>query len=698
MAYAKATAFGGGGLGDPMLSRGDIIYRDPSNDTERLALGADRTVLTSDGTDLAYALPNPLWSEINKTTSDLADITTKSHTSLTDIGTNTHAQVDTHLADGTKHYLDSSTTRGDINYRDASNVRNRLPVGAADTFLFSDGTDPAWASFETKLEATHTIGNLSSTGLVSGGDLTIDADPTKFDVSAGKGQVVDNYTDPDNPAYVDVTWTAFNAQSLPDIATQVQTFILINSSGALVLQAALPTASELRDLIHIGTAIHTNLSSIGSVSNTAINVAIDANLAGVDISRAIGPINVSGNVYSANGANLNFDKSAGVGHLTGINYHNDRQNPNLLTIASGTAVAPIYSYQDGASGFTLAAQTAIIPGSYDDGDGTLGSLSTNSWQIQRIYVSGTLTAIEYGQNTYISKAGAIAAISSEIHNSNPALEGTLLRSFLVVRGGATDLSDLGDGQFIEASKFGGQGSNGGTSSTTNLQQAYDNSPTAEITLTTSNGAFTIHDANTPTAAPLFEVQDFGGSTDYFCVDASGVKISGILDEFSAAPMDIAGTTATALNLSRTGQTTTVKGDLTIDGTTTGLAKGDVGLGNVDNTSDATKNTATATLTNKTMTRIANSFTRTVTTYSSVQTLSATVDDVVKVSGNTTLNLPAAASSSGVEFTVKKTDSNATTVTLDGNASELIDGATTFTFTEQYASYTIVCDGSSWLIL
>ena len=34
---------------------------------------------------------------------------------------------------------------------------------------------------------------------------------------------------------------------------------------------------------------------------------------------------------------------------------------------------------------------------------------------------------------------------------------------------------------------------------------------------------------------------------------------------------------------------------------TGIVKGDVGLGNVDNTSDATKNAATATLTNKTLT-------------------------------------------------------------------------------------------------
>lgn len=37
-------------------------------------------------------------------------------------------------------------------------------------------------------------------------------------------------------------------------------------------------------------------------------------------------------------------------------------------------------------------------------------------------------------------------------------------------------------------------------------------------------------------------------------------------------------------------------------TPTGIVKGDVGLGNVDNTSDATKNSATATLTNKRITK------------------------------------------------------------------------------------------------
>lgn len=38
------------------------------------------------------------WAQVDKTTSSIADIATRSHTALTDIGTNTHAQIDTHIS------------------------------------------------------------------------------------------------------------------------------------------------------------------------------------------------------------------------------------------------------------------------------------------------------------------------------------------------------------------------------------------------------------------------------------------------------------------------------------------------------------------------------------------------------------------------------------------------------------------------
>jgi hypothetical protein len=38
------------------------------------------------------------------------------------------------------------------------------------------------------------------------------------------------------------------------------------------------------------------------------------------------------------------------------------------------------------------------------------------------------------------------------------------------------------------------------------------------------------------------------------------------------------------------------------------------------------------------------------------------------------------------------------ITIDGNASETIDGATTFTIDENYMAVDLVCDGSAWFVL
>jgi hypothetical protein len=69
-----------------------------------------------------------------------------------------------------------------------------------------------------------------------------------------------------------------------------------------------------------------------------------------------------------------------------------------------------------------------------------------------------------------------------------------------------------------------------------------------------------------------------------------------------------------------------------------------------------------------------------------------------VDGVLTVNLPASASSSGQQYKIKKIDSSANAITIDGNASETIDGATTKVISVQYDSVTIVCDGSNWHIV
>jgi cytoskeletal protein RodZ len=63
----------------------------------------------------------------------------------------------------------------------------------------------------------------------------------------------------------------------------------------------------------------------------------------------------------------------------------------------------------------------------------------------------------------------------------------------------------------------------------------------------------------------------------------------------------------------------------------------------------------------------------------------------------TVNL-ASASSCGTGFRYQIKNNSANTITVDPNLSETIDGSLTFALSTQYASLTIVTDGSNWFII
>lgn len=80
----------------------------------------------------------------------------------------------------------------------------------------------------------------------------------------------------------------------------------------------------------------------------------------------------------------------------------------------------------------------------------------------------------------------------------------------------------------------------------------------------------------------------------------------------------------------------------------------------------------------------------------------TTDDVIlcdDTSASFTVTLFAASGNSGKVLRIKKTNATlANQVTIDGNASETINGATTTTINTQHEFITIVCDGTNWQIL
>jgi hypothetical protein len=67
------------------------------------------------------------------------------------------------------------------------------------------------------------------------------------------------------------------------------------------------------------------------------------------------------------------------------------------------------------------------------------------------------------------------------------------------------------------------------------------------------------------------------------------------------------------------------------------------------------------------------------------------------SGAITVNLPTAVGNTAM-FTIKKTDSSANSVTIDGNGSETIDGATTCIITNQYNAALIVSNNTNWSLI
>ena len=386
-------------------------------------------------------------------------------------------------------------------------IAERIGFRALDTSVWST----------IKHNVRQALDNLASTrvyyetGLTIGGELSVNgADPAKFDIADGRGIIVDSYNDPESPVIAHVKWSGITAQTVTNLATQARTFVSIDSDGAIVQQSAEWIPEERRNLILLGVLAHGNNTSISATPMTP-HTSFSRTSQAFDFIEAIGPINVTGNVFSANGANLQINKSAGESFRLGDNYTVSKQNPSIVVNASQTIVSFQYRYQDGSGGITEdAAVTLIDPTLYDDGSGTLAAVAgSDKWQVQRIWMfSNGSVKIMPGQNLYRTQADAEASIAGAVFNADPILSNAIFRCWLIVKSTTTLLNDMAQALFIEADQFGTSSAGGASSSTTTMQQAYDNSsPDPEIMTNAIQGAITLRRGSAADTDNILELQD-----------------------------------------------------------------------------------------------------------------------------------------------------------------------------------------------
>lgn len=444
--------------------------------------------------------------------------------------------------------------------------------GILNIFGISSKLFPAFVKGNVKIIDINGMGStrLTSNPLTTGRLNLVNS--TTISVSGGKGVIIDNYTDPENPVITEISWPTTTI-ALTRIAESEFTIITINKN----LQFTQRLATEqydyhnYRDEILLGTVQHFDFVNAISVTRRTFIPSIDPALWLAEYQRNIGSVIID-NAVAGNAGGLTLQKSAGKLWGMGNNYFTDPKKGSTILLNALNPITFTYTWRSGSGTWkTYTSQTGIQPARYDDN--TTGSPSTrpngvvanNKWSIQRAKLAGNnVIIIEFGQAVYASLAEAIDGISTEKFTENPSFANYTFYFYLMVRGGAADLSLVTDCAITMSPNV----RNGGGSSVTitTLQQAYNNGAEPEIYLNATRGAFSIADATTPIGTSLFEVEANNLTTKYFTVSSSNSKVFNKL----------------AVSTSTRGTSTLVAGTVTVSNTN--VATGDLILMSATNQS------------------------------------------------------------------------------------------------------------------
>lgn len=307
------------------------------------------------------------------------------------------------------------------------------------------------------VDAQQAIGSSLSTGVLSGGVLSVSATPASVDFTAMSGYVVDYATDENNPVVTEVTTPAQTIALDAAALLRTVTWWLVDSTGAVTQQEPRPSNTQRRT--HIVLGVTAQAAGVVFVAQSVQTILPQLNNQFGDLLESLGSFNVSGNIVTANGANLMIDQSAGVLFSRSFDRELDPADPHLWATVSQAPAQWRYSLRNTT---VFPPNVTLIDPTMYDNNGVLtpvgGGANTSTVQQIWIFPSNTVNgqmAVQYGQTTYGSLSAAVAAIGKGAFTPNPQFTGAgPVVMYLAVTRTATNLSDPTQATFVMASKLG----------------------------------------------------------------------------------------------------------------------------------------------------------------------------------------------------------------------------------------------------
>lgn len=301
------------------------------------------------------------------------------------------------------------------------------------------------------LDLPEVVSAYLSTGLITGGAIDVSgSNPAAIDIQAFTGYVVDNVTDPNNPATIRLRSNGFTAVPLVGASlTRIFTWWLVDSTGALVQQATRPTNTQRRTHIALGVTAYDSVSGAIVADQTLPVIAAQTGNQLADLMDAMRPFVTDGCVVTPNGANLSLALSSGSVFARAFNYLSGptlTRDPHISAVPAQPLVTLRRIFR--TPQFPLPATvTTLNVAQYESAPGVLTNITGNNASIQRVWLFPANNAadqivVQYGQNLYASLSAAVDAIGSGIYVPNPTTnQSAVLLAWVIAQGNATALNN-----------------------------------------------------------------------------------------------------------------------------------------------------------------------------------------------------------------------------------------------------------------